>query len=119
MPSERNTAMKQDAESNAPINHEAPASEPSAPVKHEAPASEPTTTLPRQAPVAETAQPRTPADPSAGAGAHRDGTEGVQNERNASAGTDDRSPPRSEPVAPAPAAAAGMASDPIEPKSST
>lgn len=145
MPSERNTAMKQDAESSAPINHEAPASEPSAqvkheapasepsapvkhevpasepaaPIKHEAPASEPTATLPRQAPVAETAQPRTPADPSAGAGAHRDGTEGVQNERNASAGTDDRSPPRSEPVAPAPAAAAGMASDPIEPKSST
>ncbi|SDW18621.1 ribonuclease E [Thiocapsa roseopersicina] len=122
MPSERTAPIVHEApagEPTAPIKHEAPISEPTAPVKHEAPASEPTATTPREAPVAETAQPRTPADPPVGAGAHRDGTEGVQSERSASAGTDDRSPPQPEPVAPTPAGGAATTSEPIEPKSGT
>ncbi|RKT45750.1 ribonuclease E [Thiocapsa rosea] len=100
-----------------PIKHEAPASEPVTPVKHAAPTSEPTATLPRPAPVAETAEPRTPTEPSAGSGAYRDGTEGVLSERAASSGTDDRSTSRPEPVPPTPAAAAAPTSDPVEPKS--
>lgn len=119
MPSERTAPFVHEApagEPTPPIRHEAPASEPTAPIRHEAPANEPTPAIKHEAPASEpTAPPRTPADSSAGAGAHQHASEGVQRETNASADTDNRSTPRSEPDAPSPAAAA--ASDPSDPKS--
>ncbi|MFB1488520.1 MULTISPECIES: ribonuclease E [unclassified Thiocapsa] len=105
------------SEPTAPIRHETPASESTAPIRHETPASEPTVRMPRPAPVDETVQPRTPAEESAGAGAQRHGLEAVQRDSDALTVTDDRSPPRPEPVAPEAALAVGPVSDPIEPKS--
>jgi hypothetical protein len=83
--------------------------------------------MPRPAPVAEAAQPSTRPDLATASDAHRHRsesgdredrvTEGKRTESNASASTEDRSLPSSEPVSPAPAAAAAPTSDPVEPRS--
>jgi ribonuclease E len=115
------------SERTPPTMHESPASEPTAAITHAAPASESPIMMPRPAPVAEAAQPSTRPDLATASDAHRHRsesgdredrvTEGKRTESNASASTEDRSLPSSEPVSPAPAAAAAPTSDPVEPRS--